>query len=306
MRRLLFVFLDGVGLGTDDSKVNPFVVARTPFLSKLLGGDLTRELPERLESNLTFKHLDARLGYEGLPQSATGQTALLTGKNGAAVMNGHYGPWPGPTLKKVLDGGTLFSEVSEGGRAQFANVYPPGYFRAIAAGKQKENVPVYAAKAAGLTLHGLEDYRAGKAISVDLTGAYLRRLEPDLPVFTPHETGQRLAELSKQADFTFFDFWPTDATGHRGSFAEAVALAEKLDDFLSGVVAALGDTTLLVTSDHGNLEDKTTRSHTVAAVPLLVVGPKAEVFKEAGSLLDIAPRIREVLGLRACRTVAAG
>ncbi|CAN5872819.1 metalloenzyme [soil metagenome] len=305
--KILFVFLDGVGLGVDDPAANPFVAARTPFLDELLGGDLTASLPKRLEPRFTFKHLDARLGYSGLPQSATGQTALLTGKNGAAVMNGHYGPWPGPTLKTVLDGGTLFSDMLEsGGRAQLANAYPPGYFAAVAAGKQKENVPVYGAKVAGLSLQTLQDYRAGNAASVDLTGEYLQRFEPDLPLLTPFETGQHLAELATRADFTFFDFWPTDATGHRGSFAEAVALVEKLDAFLSGVVTGLDGVTLLITSDHGNLEDKTTRSHTTAPVPLLVIGPGAEFFREADSLLDVAPLIREVLGLTARRTVAAG
>ena len=53
-------------------------------------------------------------------------------------MNRHYGPWPGPTLKKVLDEGTLFSEVvNSGGKAALANVYPRGYFWALEHGKQK-------------------------------------------------------------------------------------------------------------------------------------------------------------------------
>ena len=84
----LFLFLDGVGLGSDNPKVNPFVAARTPFMEGFLGGKLTASLAERLEPEFTFKHLDARLGFEGLPQSATGQTALLTGKNGAEIMAG--------------------------------------------------------------------------------------------------------------------------------------------------------------------------------------------------------------------------
>ena len=298
--------MDGVGLGSCEAAVNPFVAAKPPFLNDLLGGSFTASLPERRSARFTFKHLDVSLGYAGLPQSATGQTALLTGKNGAAVMNGHYGPWPGPTLKAVLEAGTLFSEVRDsGGRAHLANVYPPGYFHAVAAGKQKENVPVYAAKAAGLSLQTLSDYRAGNAVSVDLTGEYLQRLEPALPLLTPFESGQRLANLATQAAFTFFDFWPTDATGHRGSFDEAVALVEKLDAFLNGVVTGLGGVTLLVTSDHGNLEDKTTRSHTVAPVPLLVVGPGAERFGGADSLLHVAPLICKALNLTVPRTAAA-
>ena len=296
MRRLLFLFLDGVGLGSDDSEVNPFITAKTPFLEDLFGGKFTASLGERLESDLVFKHLDATLGYQGLPQSATGQTALLTGKNGAELMNGHYGPWPGPTLKRELDKGSLFSEVfAQGKRAQFANVYPPGYFRALEAAKLKVNVPVYAARSAGLELAKLEQYKKGKAVSVDLTGEYLQRYDATLQKLSTYEMGARLAQLSRDAELTFFDFWPTDETGHRGSFAEAVALIEKLDSFFHGVVESSGNVTLLLTSDHGNLEDKSVKTHTRADVPLLVLGRDANTFAEASSLLDIAPLIRRTL-----------
>lgn len=297
---LLFLFLDGVGLGSDDATVNPFAAAETPFIEQFLGGKLTASLAERSSKNFIFNHADARLGFDGLPQSATGQTALLTGKNGAEIMAGHYGPWPGPTLKNVLDEGTLFSEVlAEGRKAQLANVYPPGYFKALEGRKRRVNVPVYAAQGAGLELLDLAAYHAGRGVSVDLTGDYLKQLDASLPDLTPELSGQRLVREASRAEFTFFDFWPTDASGHRGSFAEAVALVEKIDGFLEGVVASLGEITLLLTSDHGNLEDKTTRSHTTALVPLLAVGSQAEAFTEVSSLLGVAPAVRVALGLRA-------
>ena len=224
------------------------------------------------------------------------------------LWQGHYGPWPGPTLKKVLDEGTLFSGVlAEGGRAALANVYPPGFFKALQGRKRRVNVPVYAALSAGLELYDLGDYRKGRGVSVDLTGDYLKQLDAELPALTPEASGRRLAQEAARAEFTFFDFWPTDASGHRGGFEEAVALVEKLDDFLAGVFKSLGETTLLLTSDHGNLEDKTTRSHTLAPVPLLAVGAQAERFAGVSSLLGVAPAIRAALNLKAAPpTVAAG
>jgi len=282
-----------VGLGAPDPAVNPFAAARTPFLVSLLGGPLTAERQASAAPTL-FRPIAATLGHKGLPQSATGQTTLLTGLNGADVMRGHYGPWPGPTLKRTLDGGTLFSEVAgAGGRVGLANAFPEGYFRALSGGKQRVNVPVYAARAAGVPLLTGADYDAGGAISADLDGRYLGAPRPLA------EAGARLARLSQEADLTFFDFWLSDTAGHRWSFADAVGLVEKLDGFLSVLVPALGETTLLVTSDHGNLEDKGTRSHTRNPVPLLALGPQAGAFAGIDSLLGVAPALRRALNLPA-------
>ena len=290
----MFIFLDGVGLGVSNPKVNPFVAARTPFLESLLGGKLNGATGEKTEALFTFKHLDANLGHPGLPQSATGQTALLTGKNGADIMDGHYGPYPGPTLKKVLDEGSLFSEMPKGSAA-LANAYPPGYFAALKRRKQKMNVPVYAALQAGLRQRTLEDYLKGDALSVDLTGAYLQGLEPNLELITPAESGQRLVDMARRYSFAFFDFWSTDYAGHRSSFADCVTLIEKLDEFLSTALDASEDLTCLLTSDHGNLEDKTTKGHTRNTVPLIVCGAEASAFAHASSILDIAPILRKLL-----------
>ena len=242
------------------------------------------------QSNLQFRPLSATLAQDGLPQSATGQTTLLTGRNGAELMGRHYGPWPGPTLKRALDEGTLFSEVAlTGGRVVLANAFPPGYFHALETGKQKVNVPVYAAQRAGVGLLTQTDYDAGRAVSADLDGQYLGAPQPLA------EAGARLARLAGGADLTFFDFWLSDTAGHRWTFAESVKLVEKLGGFLAGVIPALGETTLLLTSDHGNLEDKSTRSHTRNPVPLLAVGPRVNVFAGATSLLDVAPALRRLL-----------
>ena len=239
---------------------------------------------------MQFRPLSATLSQDGLPQSATGQTTLLTGLNGAELMGRHYGPWPGPTLKRVLDEGTLFSEVAlTRGRVVLANAFPPGYFRALETGKQKVNVPVYAAQRAGVGLLTQTDYEAGNAVSADLDGQYLGAPQPLA------EAGARLARLANEAELTFFDFWLSDTAGHRWTFAESVKLIEKLDGFLAGVIPALGETTLLLTSDHGNLEDKSTRSHTRNPVPLLATGPHADVFGGATSLLDVAPALRRLL-----------
>ncbi len=87
--KLLFLFLDGVGLGEDDPATNPFASTPMPHLTELLGGhrlvsDGFQDGDGKLltdNARASLLAMDACLGVEGLPQSATGQAALFTGKN---------------------------------------------------------------------------------------------------------------------------------------------------------------------------------------------------------------------------------
>jgi 2,3-bisphosphoglycerate-independent phosphoglycerate mutase len=171
---VLFVFLDGVGLGADDPATNPFA-APWASLRELAGARwVAPEWRERAESGLVVRALDASLGVPGLPQSATGQATLLTGRNAAAAMRGHYGPWPGPTLRALLDAGTLFHDGGAAGGSALANAYPPGYFRALDGGSFRRSATVHAAVAAGLTLASLDAYARGDAVAADLDGGVMR------------------------------------------------------------------------------------------------------------------------------------
>jgi hypothetical protein len=280
--RLLFVFVDGIGLG-DDAEYNPLASADTPTLQSLLGGSLTALRSKFTEADIHFGKLDACLGVTGLPQSATGQASLLTGKNAAVHMGRHYGPYPGPTVKKLLEHRTLFHDLPN---STLANVYPPHFQQ-----RARLNAVVYAAVQAGLSLGNFEDYQHGRAISADLTGDYLAKVAGASPK-TPFAMGEQLAQLAQEQAFTLFDFWLSDEAGHRWTLADARALVTRLDAFLAGVLSARKNLTVLLTSDHGNLEDKTRKTHTRAEVPLIVVGDGAPVFANATSLTDIAPAVR--------------
>jgi len=280
------VFLDGVGLGENDPERNPLAAARMPNFRDLIGGAPVAGTAARSEPGTVFRPIDARLGHEGLPQSATGQTSLLTGRNGAAIMGRHYGPWPGPTLIRELQEDTLFHHAA--GSAALANAYPEGYFRALKGRRFRSNAPVTAARAAGVTLFGLGAYRTGDALAADVTGGAFRAIDATLPTLTPEEAGRRLARLARRHAFTFFDLWVTDRLGHEQRFADGVRLLEAIDGLLAGALPGLGDATLVLTSDHGNLEDLGSRRHTQNRVPLLAVGPGAGAFDAADDLMDVA------------------
>jgi bisphosphoglycerate-independent phosphoglycerate mutase (AlkP superfamily) len=58
----------------------------------------------------------------------------------------------------------------------------------------------------------------------------------------------------------------------------------------------LRQTSVILTSDHGNIEDLSTRNHTLNKVPTIVWGAdKEQIAKRIKSLADITPAIVETL-----------
>jgi hypothetical protein len=314
--KCLFIFLDGVGLGVNDPLINPFASARLPILESLLGGRpfVLESLPVPdnphqnyylpLESErATLVALDAGLGVAGLPQSATGQAVLLTGINIPKEIGYHYGPKPNQAVAEFLRNGNLFSALKERGKqAALINAYPPRYFQGIDSGRRMFSSIPLAVASAGIPLKTQDDLFAGKALSADFTGQGWRdRLElPETPLLTPYQAGERMAALAAGYDLSFFEYWLSDYAGHGQDMAAACNLLETFDQVLGGLLGAWDDDQglILITSDHGNLEDLSTRRHTANPVPALIIG--AEAYRQRfivglHDLTDITPAILDFL-----------
>ena len=302
--RVLLVFLDGVGIGAADAGRNPFLRARLPNLRRLLGGRLpvadALDAGGRIESaEAVLVAADATLGVAGVPQSGTGQTALLTGRNAAAEYGRHFGPWVPTGLRPMLAAENLLSRaVRSGMTAAFANAYPasmdadPRIFRRPAA-------PPLAARAAGVLVRGLPELARGEAVASSITNERWReRLGEELAEVDAAEAGRRLARIAAGAEATLFAHYDTDYAGHRGGMDGAVAALERVDAFLGGLVEALpGDMLLVVGSDHGNVEE-VGGGHTLNPVPVLLVGAgREEVAAEVRDIAGVVPAIARTLGL---------
>jgi len=301
---ILFLFLDGIGLGENNSEKNPFARAKMPYLQSLLGGrTLIQESAPFEGERATLLSVDPNLGVKGLPQSATGQSVLLTGINIPAELGYHYGPKPNPEVAQYLDGRTIFAKtVKAGKKAALLNAYPARYFEGIDSGKRLYSAIPLALTNAGLPLFTQADLYAGRALSADFTGKGWREFMAltDSPVFEPEEAGERLAELAKHYDFAFFEYWASDYAGHKQDMESAINQLERFDDVLRGLLKIWRDEDgiILLTSDHGNMEDLSTRKHTAANVPLLLFGDKKnrrEFQKDIHDLTGIAPAISKFL-----------
>lgn len=292
---ILLLFVDGFGIGPAYATANPYVTARTPTLDAWLGGKNLVQPPRRLDNPpVSVVPTDACLGVAGLPQSATGQTALLTGLNAPAAMGRHINGFPTPALRKMLaDANIMLRLRREGFRVALANAYSPEYFKLIEIGKRKHAAIALAALAAGVPFLSLADLRAGRAVYQDVTSRLLIARGHDVPELSPEQAGEYLARIVHANDFTLFEYFQTDLAGHSGDFARAVELIETLDRFFGATAASLAEDCLLViASDHGNIEDMSIRTHTQNPVPSIMYGAdRGEVAGKIGDLTDVAPAL---------------
>ncbi len=300
---ILLIFLDGVGLGDDNPGTNPFSAGDFPTLQSLTNGlRWTRDTSIQSTPRSLFIPTDAQMGVAGLPQSGTGQATIVTGRNIPQLIGEHYGPKPNIATRELLDEGNFFKDVvAHGKTTALLEAYPPPWHKGINRGKNLPSSYQYALKSAGMRFFDESDLRAGRAISGDWTGAgwHSQLGYTDTPILTPFEAGVKLAEISREYDFAFFSHWLTDVIGHRGTIGEAIDLLTTFDGVMAGVLSAWDDNegVVIVTSDHGNMEDIGNRHHTANRVPTVIIGDQRGIFADLDDLAGIVGCMRQVLGI---------
>lgn len=312
-RRAILVFLDGVGIGPGDAAYNPFAVAHLPRIQALLGSRLP--VTEQLDADgrivseqAVLVAADATLGVEGLPQSGTGQTSLLTGRNGAAEYGRHFGPWVPTPLRPMLAAENLLRRALDAGRTvAFANAYPLSGIPADPRIFRRPAGPMLAAQSADALTRGAAELAEGRAVASSITNERWREhLGDDVPQVTPEEAARTLARIALGVDVTLFAHYDTDYTGHRGELAGAAAALERVDSFLGALADALPpDALLVISSDHGNVED-VRGGHTINPVPVFTLGAGREQFMNARSIMNVTPVILRLLGVPGLPTSAEG
>ena len=117
MPRLIFIFLDGVGIGKS-SPNNPFLVSKSEYLPFFSNNPVWPD-------NTPVKAIDPLFGIKGLPQSATGQTTLYTGKIMPKILNEHKGSYPNKLMRKIIKKHNILSLLKRNNiNVAFINAYP--------------------------------------------------------------------------------------------------------------------------------------------------------------------------------------
>jgi 2,3-bisphosphoglycerate-independent phosphoglycerate mutase len=305
---VLFLFLDGVGIGRKDPAENPFFAANLPVLRRLLGDSLISLSHRYINTpDATVLPLDATLKVEGLPQSGTGQTALFTGVNAPRLVGKHFGPHPYSTLRPVIEAHNIFRRVQQAGlRPCFANAYPQKFFDYVEMRPSRLTVTTLSCSYAYMPLRRESELKEGRGVSADITREGWARLgHPSVDVITPDTAGAHLAGLCGDHEFVLFEYFRTDHAGHEQNMVQAIDALERFDGLLGGLLCSVDQSNVLtvLTSDHGNLEDLTTKTHTRNPVPLLLTGRThdtvaARVHHYGGrvpNLTHVLPALMEVL-----------
>jgi hypothetical protein len=302
--KVLFLFLDGIGLGSAEVDSNPLSQTHLPTLEGLLGGNrLVQSTPPYSGELATLVSLDPNLGVSGFPQSATGQASIVTGRNVPKEIGEHYGPKPNQAVSDIVREDNIFIQVKEaGGKAALLNAYPPRYFEAIESGRRLYSTIPLAVAAARIDLKTADDLQAGRALSVDFTGEGWAAQPgfPPTPIYSLERAGCLLAELSQTYDLAWFDYWLSDYAGHRASMEEASQLLQSFDEVLGHIIHCWESRQdlIVISSDHGNIEDLSRKRHTRNPVPALLIGPQKlrdQFAHGLTDLTDLAPAIKRTI-----------
>lgn len=302
---VLLIFLDGIGLGDNDTEINPFAVMDAPTLHGLSGGKRwLRDTPRTETDRAIFLPTDASLGISGRPQSASGQAAIMTGLNVPTLIGEHYGPRPNAPIREILNNGNVFKTlVANEKTAALINPFPPPFHAAVERGKRLPSSIQQSVLSAGLPLFTEKHYYERQALSPDWTGEGWTRFlgYEDAPVYDAEEAGKKLVELARQRDFTMFSTWFTDEIGHRGPFESGVMFMERFDKVMEAVLDEWNDDAglIIITSDHGNMEVQGDRRHTENQVPTVVIGSGKDKFADGFTdLTHITPGILKALDIQ--------
>jgi len=292
---VLLFFIDGLGIGSrglqnpldglDDAE--PLAIFRD-------------EQPQTILDGIVIP-TNACLGIEGRPQSASGQTTILTGINAPVLLGYHKQGFPNSAMLEILREHSIFLQLKRAGiePITFANTYTQKFFDER---PRWVSATTAAVEAAGLSFRTVSDLRAGKAVYQDFTNAMLIERGEDVSPRTADEAATVLSGIVNENRFTLYEYFITDKIGHAQDMNAARLVLRNLAKLIRHMLAEidLRRTSVILTSDHGNIEDLSSRNHTLNAVPTIVWGAdKERIAKRIETLADITPAIVEALTAKA-------
>ncbi|MCB1024566.1 MAG: hypothetical protein KDB79_09255 [Acidobacteria bacterium] len=284
-------FIDGVGIG-ERNEYNPLAQAEgLEPLNNFLGENKDIFLGGILVPT------DTRLGVDGRPQSASGQTAIYTGLNAPQLNGGHKHGFPNEKLREIIKESSIFLQLKKMGieDSVFVNAYVS---KLLGKRPRWKSATTCAVEAADMKFRTLPDLLGRKAIFHDFTNRSLIEYGLDVPEFSPVDAAEILADIASGHRFTLYEHFITDKIGHDQDLKRAQTHLPELAEFIRQTLCRIDfrRTTFILTSDHGNIENLSIRNHTLNNVPTIIWGRKSrEIADQISDLTHITPAITKLL-----------
>lgn len=288
---VLLFFIDGLGIGTRGPH-NPLA----QLVDAMPLAVFQDEEPVPFLDGVMIE-TDPRLGVEGRPQSASGQTTILTGVNAPQVLGYHKQGFPNKPLLEILGQHSIFKKLVDEGITPitFANAYTHRFFSER---PRWVSATTAAIEAAGMAFRTTKELNEGAAVYQDFTNRLLIERGEDVVERSEQEAAEILAGITRNHRFTLYEYFITDKVGHAQDMLAAKVILSRLALFIRELLARLDleRTTVILTSDHGNIEDLSIRNHTLHAVPTVIWGAQRKrVAAKIKTLADITPAILALL-----------
>jgi hypothetical protein len=292
---ILLFFIDGLGIGTRGPH-NPL-----DGLEEAEPLAIFQNETNCIPNDGVLVATDPRLGVEGRPQSASGQTTILTGINAPSLLGYHKQGFPNAAMREIIAKHSIFLQLSNAGITPitFANAYTPRFFEER---PRWVSATTAAVEAAGLNFRTLADLKDDRAVYQDFTHQVIIERGEEIELRTPIRAAEVLATIVAENRFTLYEYFITDKVGHKQDMNLAKVVLQNLASFLRELLRRvdLDRTSVILTSDHGNIEDLSSRNHTLNDVPTIVWGAHSDqIASRIQTLADITPAIVETLTRKA-------
>ncbi|MFO7891082.1 MAG: metalloenzyme [bacterium] len=295
MKSVVFIFIDGLGLGSENPEINPCLDSNIHIFSSY---NRNKDKISVLKNGFCLP-TDATLGTRGLPQSATGTATLLTGINCAKELKKHIPGFPTNNLIEIIQKESILKKVNQKNlSSNFINAYRPLFFKLKEKTKWRLSTTTVANLAAGNSFYSLKDIEKHTSIYHDYTNRHLIKRGFNVPVFSSDEAAKILAAASDKYNLVVYEYFLTDRAGHNQNMKEAVQILVQIEKFIITLIDFLNfrDKLLIVSSDHGNIEDLSVKTHTRNYVGTYVWGDKSERYiSDINDLTDISKIIMKFL-----------
>lgn len=296
---VFFLFIDGIGVGKSGNQ-NPFSTLNLPGFKQLTGDqNMDESMSQVSTDNHTHISIDACLGIDGLPQSGTGQATLFSGINASEIIGQHFGPYPHTKIKFLLEKESLFHKVQEIGYSPFfINAFPKVFFDKVAI-RNRWSCCTLMTKSAGIPINSENEVKNGSAITAEILQDYWKKhLNIHLSTISFGDAADRACNSLDKHDLVLMEYYLTDKAGHSMISSDAAESIKRIDQFIQMLLSKIGKKhTVVVTSDHGNIEDLSVKTHTLNPVPLLVRGNGSKYFKDITDLTGVTPAILKAIAV---------